>query len=71
LGKEKLDTEEAIERVIEEIMEDTGKSKLEALKMLFSRYESQGRLEEAARVKKMIDMEESKTDNGTGMRQDF
>jgi hypothetical protein len=66
-----LETEEEIERAIKEIMKDTGKSRLEALKMLFSRYESQGRLEEAARVKKMIDMEESTTDHGTGMRQDF
>jgi hypothetical protein len=66
-----LETEEEIERAIKEIMEDTGKSKLEALKMLFSRYESQVRLEEAARVKKKIEMEESTTDYGTGMRQDF
>jgi hypothetical protein len=66
-----LDTKEEIERAIEEITNDTGKSKLEALKMLFSRYESQRRLEEALRVKKMIDMEESTTEYGTGMRQDF
>ena len=53
-------------------MKDTGKSKLEALKMLLSRYESQRRLEEAGRAKKIIDMEESKTeDYVTGMRQDI
>jgi hypothetical protein len=66
-----LDTEEEIERAVEEIMKDTGKSRLEALKMLFSRYESQRRLEEAIRVKKMIDIEESTTNYGTGMRQDI
>lgn len=36
-----MDTEEEIERAGEEVMKETGKSKLEALKMLFSRYESQ------------------------------
>jgi hypothetical protein len=67
-----LDTEEKIERAGEEVMKETGKSKLEALKMLFSRYESQRRLEEAARVKKVIDKEESKAEAyGEGMNQDI
>ena len=40
-----MDTEQEIERAVEEIMKDTGVSKLDALNMLFSRYESQKRLE--------------------------
>ena len=42
-------------RNFEEIMKDTGASKLDALNMLFSRYESQKRLEEAVRVRRIID----------------
>jgi hypothetical protein len=43
-------------------MKETGTSKLDALHMLFNRYESQRRLEEAARVRKIIDREESKAE---------
>ena len=50
-----MDTEQEIERAVEEIMKDTGASKLDALNMLFSRYESQKRLEEAVRVRRIID----------------
>jgi hypothetical protein len=46
-----LDSEEEIERAVKKIMKDTGKSRLGALKMLFSRYESQRRLKEVVRVK--------------------
>ena len=67
-----MDTEQEIERAVEEIMKDTGKSRLDALNMLFSRYESQRRLEEAVRVRKIIDKEESKVEGyGKGMRQDI
>jgi ferritin len=67
-----LDTEQEIERSVEEIIKGTGKSKLEALNMFFSKYESQRRLEEAARVRKIIDKEESKADEyGKGMSQDI
>ena len=67
-----MDTEQEIERAVEEIMKDTGKSRLDALNMLFSRYKSQRRLEEAVRVRKIIDKEESKAEGyGKGMRQDI
>ncbi|MGH9923946.1 MAG: hypothetical protein ACRD5J_04905 [Nitrososphaeraceae archaeon] len=67
-----MDTEQEIERAVEEIMKDTGKSRLDALNMLFSRYKSQRRLEEAVRVRKIIDKEESKVEGyGKGMRQDI
>lgn len=67
-----MDTEQEIERAVEEIMKDTGISKLDALNMLFSRYESQRLLEEAVKVRRIIDKEESKTEsNGKGMSQDM
>jgi hypothetical protein len=66
-----LDTEQEIERAVEEIIKDTETSRLDALNMLFSRYESQRRLEEAIRVRKIIDEEESKAEGfGKGMRED-
>ena len=66
-----MDTEQEIERAVEEIMKDTGASKLDALKMLFSRYESQKRLEEAVRVRRIIDKVESNAEGyENGMRQD-
>ena len=67
-----MDTEQEIERAVEEIMNDKGISKLDALSMLFSRYESQRRLEEAARVRRIIDKEESTADSyGKGMSHDM
>jgi ferritin len=67
-----LDTEQEIERAVEEIMKETRASKLEALNMLFSRYESQKRLEEAVRVRRIIDKVESNAEgNENGMRQDI
>ncbi len=66
-----MDTEQEIERAVEEIMKDTGASKLDALNMLFSRYESQKRLEEAVRVRRIIDKVESNAEGyENGMRQD-
>jgi hypothetical protein len=67
-----MDTEQEIEKAVEEIMKNTRTSKLKALNMLFSRYESQRHLEEAARVRKMIDKEESKAEGyGNEMKQDM
>jgi hypothetical protein len=67
-----LDSEEEIERVAEKIVSDTGVSKLEALNMLLGRYQSQRRLEEAVRVRRIMDREESKSeDYGQGMRRDL
>ena len=66
-----MDTEQEIERAVEEIMKDTGVSKLDALNMLFSRYESQKRLEEAVRVRRIIDKVETNAEGyENGMRQD-
>ena len=66
-----MDTEQEIERAVEEIMKDTGVSKLDALNMIFSRYESQKRLEEAVRVRRIIDKVETNAEGyENGMRQD-
>ena len=54
-----MDNEQEIERAVEEIMKDTGASKIDALNMLFSRYESQKRLEDVVRVRRIIDKVES------------
>jgi hypothetical protein len=67
-----LDTEEEIESIAEKIVSDTGVSKLEALNMLLGKYQSQRRLEEAVRVRRIMDREESKSeDYGQGMSQDL
>ncbi len=67
-----MDSEEEIERVAEKIVSDTGVSKLEALNMLLGRYQSQRRLEEAVRVRRIMDREESKSeDYGQEMRRDL
>ncbi|HEY7078461.1 MAG TPA: hypothetical protein VH500_02095 [Nitrososphaeraceae archaeon] len=57
-----LDTEQEIEKMAEKLADDNGWTKLKALSMLQSRYESERRLEEAVRVKKIIEREESKTE---------
>ena len=67
-----MDTDQEIEKAVREIIKDTGMSKLDALDMLFSKYESQRRLEEAVKVRKIIDKEESKAESyGKGMSQDI
>jgi hypothetical protein len=62
-----MDTEEEIEKMAEKLANDHDLSKIQALSMLQSRYESERRLEEAVIVKRIIDREESKpeqTSNG-------
>jgi hypothetical protein len=58
-----LDTEEEIEGAAEKIVSDTGVSKLGALNMLLGRFQSQRRLEEAVRVQRIIDREESRSED--------
>ena len=55
-----LDTEEQIEDMAQNLTKNQGLSKIKALSMLQSRYESESRLEEAAIVKRIISKEESK-----------
>jgi hypothetical protein len=62
-----MDTEEEIEKMAEKLANDQGWSKIQALYMLQSRYESERRLAEAVIVKRIIDREEYKpeqTSNG-------
>jgi hypothetical protein len=55
-----MDSEEEIMNKAEMLAHNQGWSKLKALSVLHSRYLSERRLEEAVRVKRMIDSEESK-----------
>jgi hypothetical protein len=67
-----LDTEEDIERAAEQITDDTGVSKLDALNMLLGKYQSQNRLEEAVRVHTIIKREQDKAEYyGHGFQQDM
>jgi hypothetical protein len=52
-----MDSESEIERMAETLASDKGWSKLEALSVLQSRYQSERRLEEALRTKKIMDRE--------------
>ena len=56
-----MDSESEIERMAETLARDKGWSKVEALSVLQSRYESERRLEEALRTKKIMDKEEAKS----------
>jgi hypothetical protein len=55
-----MDSEAEIINKAEMLARNEGWSKLKALSILHSRYTSERRLEEALRVKKLMDMEESK-----------
>ncbi len=55
-----MDSEEEIEKITEKLAHDQGWSKLKALSMLQSRYESERRVEEAVLVKRIIAREQSK-----------
>jgi hypothetical protein len=55
-----MDSEEEIDNMADKLVNDKGWSKLEALSVLQSRYQSERRLEEAAIVQKIIAREESK-----------
>lgn len=55
-----MDSEGEIEKMAHKLATDKGWSKLEALSVLQSRYQSERRLEEAAIVQKIIAREESK-----------
>jgi hypothetical protein len=55
-----MDSEAEIINKAEMLARNEGWSKLKALSILHSRYPIERRLEEALRVKKLMDMEESK-----------
>ena len=67
-----MDTEGDIENAAEQIMKDTGGSKLDALNILLGKYQSQRRLKEAIRVQTIIQREQDKVeDYGHGFQQDI
>jgi hypothetical protein len=55
-----MDSEKEIDKMADKLANDKGWSKIEALSVLQSRYQSERRLEEAAIVQKIIAREESK-----------
>jgi hypothetical protein len=55
-----MDSGVEIDKMAARLARDEGWSKLKALSVLHSRYESERRLEEAAIVRRIIDREESK-----------
>ena len=67
-----MDTEADIEKAAAKLMIDTKLPKDEVLRMILGRYESQGRLEEAVIVRRIIERELSKPEEyGRGLYQDF
>ena len=67
-----MDTERDIEKAAIKLMMDTKLPKIEVLKMILGRYQSQRRLEEAVIVQRLIDKELSKPEKyGHGLYQDF
>jgi hypothetical protein len=67
-----LDTEEDIERAAEQIVKDTGGTKIDALDVLLDKYQSQRRLEEAVRVQTIIRREQDRVEYyGHGFQQDM
>lgn len=69
---DRMDTEKDIEIAAAKLMMDTKLPKLEVLKMILGRYQSQRRLEEAVIVRRVIERELSKPEEyGHGLYQDF
>ena len=69
---DRMDTEKDIEIAAIKLMLDTKLPKLEVLKMILGRYQSQRRLEEALIVRRVIERELSKPEEyGHGIYQDF
>ena len=62
-----MDSEDEMEKMAETLAMHEGLTKLKALSILQSRYQSERRLEEALRVKKIMDREESKPQAEKGL----
>jgi hypothetical protein len=56
-----MDTEEEIHKMADKLAKDQGWSKIKALSVLQSRYQSERRLEEAAIVQRIIAQEEEES----------
>jgi hypothetical protein len=61
-----LDTEKDIEKAAKKPAKDRGWSKLKALSVIHSRYQSENRLEEATIVDRLIEKEESISGSAPG-----
>jgi hypothetical protein len=62
-----MDSEEDIEKAAKKLAEDSGWSNIKALSILHSKYESDRRLEEAARVRRIIDRIKSEANSNAGI----
>jgi hypothetical protein len=65
-----LDTEKDIEKAAEKLAKERGWSKLKALSVIHSRYQSENRLEEATIVDRLIEKEESISESTPGFYDD-
>ncbi len=61
-----MDSEEDIEKATKKLADDNGWSKVKALSILHSKYESDKRLEEAIIVRRIIDRVESEANSNAG-----
>jgi hypothetical protein len=61
--RSKLDNEKDIQIAAEKLAKDNGWSKIRALTALHSKYQSEGRLEEAVTVSKLIEIEKTKDED--------
>jgi hypothetical protein len=61
-----MDSEEDIEKAAKKLADDNGWSKVKALSILHSKYESDKRLEEAVIVRRIIDRIESEANSNAG-----
>jgi hypothetical protein len=61
-----MDSEKDIEKAAEKLAEDNGWSKVKALSVLHSKYQSNKRLEEAVIVRRIIDRIESEANSNPG-----
>jgi hypothetical protein len=57
-----MDSEKDIQNAAQKLAKDTGYSKIQALSMLLSKYQSERRSEEAVIVRRLIKVEKSKAE---------
>ena len=65
-----MDTEKDIEKAAEKLAKDKGWSKLKALSVIHSRYQSENRLEEATIADRLIEKEDSISGSARGFYDD-
>jgi len=68
-----MDNQEDIELATEKLVKENGWSRIKALSAIYSRYQSERRLEEAQIVQRLLNMEEAKieSEHDKGFRDDM